>query len=510
MVTFAVDDVEPVRSQIADRALSSLWPEAIAVAERPGCRVLEPDGIHPLLGAVARAFAEHRPLVLSPDAVWLTIAQGVAQHVRLHAEELRPLLVGHTGKRRLAVEHQGPMPTDPASWAELVDRFTGALAAEGAAAGLFACDFSTSDPVDRTAGQVVLMDAYSAYYAYWVVCVCGIPSVTLTGTVDDWRDIRDRIDLLPELGLEQWCASLRPIADQLVRAARGDADRSFWQRIYNPVDAYGGEVATGWVTRLYPYLRGDVAVDQPNPMLELSIREPRNARPDSQGFCSGPGIRTDRVPSSLSRVAVSVNDRVTGTTTGVALHAGLAAVAQDDDGALRPVSGWYLAPAPVEIDDVLDRLVAEAETTAPAADLRYHNGPADLGAVYRRVGSARLRGDALTLRAIKDRAWIEVIRREPEGVARTALLLVGDLADGRALAAVCDDFTEDVLWVTCRVERREDVEPVPGRPRYRLAEPWAGLPVHGRSLALVLQTVLDQGDLSGLETGRLGDVLVGT
>ncbi|MEV4138816.1 DUF4419 domain-containing protein [Dactylosporangium sp. NPDC049742] len=29
-------------------------------------------------------------MVLSPDAVWLSIAHGVAQHVRLHAEQLRP------------------------------------------------------------------------------------------------------------------------------------------------------------------------------------------------------------------------------------------------------------------------------------------------------------------------------------------------------------------------------------------------------------------------------------
>jgi Domain of unknown function (DUF4419) len=35
--------------------------------------------------------------VLSPDAVWLTIAQGVAQHVRMNAEELRPRLVNHGG-----------------------------------------------------------------------------------------------------------------------------------------------------------------------------------------------------------------------------------------------------------------------------------------------------------------------------------------------------------------------------------------------------------------------------
>ena len=86
MVTFAVDDVTPAGSRLPERPLAELFPDALAVGGDPAQPVLEPDGVHPLLSAVARAFADHRPLVLSPDAVWLTIAHGVAQHVRLHAE----------------------------------------------------------------------------------------------------------------------------------------------------------------------------------------------------------------------------------------------------------------------------------------------------------------------------------------------------------------------------------------------------------------------------------------
>ena len=102
----------------------------------------------------------------------------------------------------------------------------------------------------------MLLDAYSPYFALWMVCVCGIPSITLTGTVEDWRKIRARVDAIAGFGLGTWCRSLAPIADQFVRAAEGDVDTAFWRRIYNPVDAYGGEVITGWVARLYPYLTG--------------------------------------------------------------------------------------------------------------------------------------------------------------------------------------------------------------------------------------------------------------
>jgi hypothetical protein len=164
--------------------------------------------VHPLLGAVGRAFAEHRPLVLSPDAVWLTIASGVAQHIRLHAEELRPRLVSHPDQKRLTVTIDGPVPADAASWADLVAEFSKLLAAEIRDAEVFECDFSTSTEVEQTAGRIVLMDAYSPYFSYWLTAVCGIPEITLTGTAGDWRKIRDRIDVIAGLGLKTWCRSL--------------------------------------------------------------------------------------------------------------------------------------------------------------------------------------------------------------------------------------------------------------------------------------------------------------
>jgi hypothetical protein len=44
---------------------------------------------HPLLEAVHVAFSQHRPLSLSPDAIWLVIAQGFGHHVAENAEILR-------------------------------------------------------------------------------------------------------------------------------------------------------------------------------------------------------------------------------------------------------------------------------------------------------------------------------------------------------------------------------------------------------------------------------------
>ena len=46
-------------------------------------------------------FAEHRPLVLSPDMIWLLISQTITRHVRRNAEVLRSKFVDFSGQMDL-------------------------------------------------------------------------------------------------------------------------------------------------------------------------------------------------------------------------------------------------------------------------------------------------------------------------------------------------------------------------------------------------------------------------
>jgi hypothetical protein len=472
MVTFPVDDVVPAIDTLPTQPLRDLFPDALVVGGDPRRPVLVQSGVHPLLSAVGHAFADHRPLILTPDAVWLTIAAGVAQHIRLRAEELRPRLVNHAGRKRLTVEVD--MPQDAGSWADVVDQFGTQLGTEIDDAGLFECDFSTSTDVERVAGRIVLLDAYSPYFALWMMTICGIPTVTLTGTVEDWRRIRSRVDTIAGFGLQTWCASLAPIADQFVRAAAGDVDTAFWQRIYNPIDAYGEDVITGWATRMYPYLSGYGVLDTPNPMLDLPIDEPRNMTTPDRRFYDGPGIRSTDVPATLSRVIVNINDRGARVNRMVALYAGLVGVAQDDNGALRPIAGWHLEPAIADIDDVLDRIIRDHETTPPQP-VDHEAADADLVAVYRRIGSATLFDGAWQLRPVTEHRLV-LRGRGPQGI-----VTIIDLADGRSIAAATDYERQTIHWVICRFEETEDAARLHPRStlRFRLVDEPGNVPVYG-------------------------------
>ncbi|WP_412543092.1 DUF4419 domain-containing protein [Longispora sp. K20-0274] len=490
---FQVDDVTPAASPLPTVPLRSVSPGALAVGGDPDRRVLVPSGVHPLLAAVGRAFAEHRPLILSPDAVWLTIAQGVAQHVRLHAEELRERLVAHQGRRDLTVPVDA-VPVDAASWSRAVDRFADRL--EGEVGELPGCDFSTSTAVERTAGRVVMLDVYSPYFAFVMVAVCGIPTVTLTGTVEDWRRIAERVDTLDRYGLHEWRRSLAPIAAQFVRAAAGDVDTAFWRRIYNPVDAYGGKLITGWAARFYPYLLDAGSIDRPNPLLELPLDEPRDLTVGHRSY-DGPGISSAGVPATLSTVRITIDDRALDQLSAVELHAGLVGIAQDPDGALRPVAGWHLLPSTVHIDQVLDRIVAEHETTPPvAAWMKPYAVSAEALALYHRFGSAADRHrDCWRILSVADHQ--HVLRRQMSVTA------IAKLADGRSLAV--GHQSGAAYWMVCRIGENPDRSHILD-PRHRLMDAPGDVPVIGTSLAEILRRLLDGEDLAGLETGRLSDL----
>jgi hypothetical protein len=47
---------------------------------------------------------------------------------------------------------------------------------------------------------VALLDCFQPYFEYRMVCICGIPEITLEGMADDWRRLRDKVEALAPYG----------------------------------------------------------------------------------------------------------------------------------------------------------------------------------------------------------------------------------------------------------------------------------------------------------------------
>jgi hypothetical protein len=468
--TFAVDDVVPAAEPALTIALRELVGEHAWLGGDPELRVLDERKIHPLLGAVHYAFAEHRPLVLSPDAVWLTIAQGVAQHVRLNTEALRPRLVRHTGKRTLEVERETP-PDSAADWADIVSEFRAAVAgAIGAGrARLLTCDFSTTTEVERVASEIVLLDAMSPYFDFRLVTICGIPRITLTGTPADWRSIRARVDVLAELDLASWCASLAPIADRLAAAADGRADVEFFRRIYKPREAYGWDRITGWIARLYPYLRSALGdYTRPNPLLELPLDHELavddGLRTLDSDYFNGPGSRTFDPPAGPSRVVVRVKARG-GPERLLTIEGGLLAIEQDGEGRLVPRAGYVVRDGG-DVAVLIERLGARGASAAEPGDGDAWSDDAQLHALFAAIGTVQL--GAWRLVPASERVSIRLAEKRFGTLAAARVI---DLNDGTFLA----------VSETRRVVRLEAAQlaPLEARP-FCLDEPACSLATRQR------------------------------
>src|ERR1043165_8993393 len=61
------------------------------------------SGSHGLAAAILHAYNRHQHLRLSPDDVWLTIAQGVSRHINLNAERFRHYFVDNEDKKEIGV-----------------------------------------------------------------------------------------------------------------------------------------------------------------------------------------------------------------------------------------------------------------------------------------------------------------------------------------------------------------------------------------------------------------------
>jgi hypothetical protein len=294
------------------------------------------------------AFYNHRPIVLSPDAIWFCLAQGFAHHVNHNVERLRKRFVSHEGQLKLIVQRPDFLLGQSNPWPEAFAAFSDQIALHlGKLRDLVVADFSTTGPLERAASEVVLMDAFQGYFEYELRVGCGIPAITLLGTPADWRSVRQRAAMFAEFDLEPWTRALLPVLDQIVRTAEGHDDPEFWQSFFHYESGSMGNELTGWIHVLFPYLKHwKTGALSPNPHLEAWERAYHvAATTDSdRRRMSGPSLR--EIPSGLASAPVTVVDMATGTTYMMRFISGMFGVVEEADGALAPEFGWAVVYDP--------------------------------------------------------------------------------------------------------------------------------------------------------------------
>jgi hypothetical protein len=288
-----------------------------------------------LLSTVHEAFANERPLILSPDHIWTAIMQAVAIHVQVNAKELRNVLVTHRGgdgngkeKKNLVVCHDELRRGFDSPWHEVFPVFTQHLADSVKDTTLVrnaTAPFTTSDETTQIVHTIALMDTMKQYYTYTVQTLCGIPRIELLGTQEDWMQVLSRAMTVCEtVKMDWWIAELRSVLFQFCLLAHAPDDRTipFWSRIYSRSAEKGSgsqPSANGWINVFFPYAvkeEGFVkrasapvtdqaaffqSLNQEQWWQQQSLRAGRNSRPTESYLCTS-DIFDMHYPSGVSMV----------------------------------------------------------------------------------------------------------------------------------------------------------------------------------------------------------------
>ncbi len=282
---------------------------------------------NPFFFGLCDAYANHRPVILSPDIIWILISQGFDNHINNNSEKFREYIVGFEGKRQLKVT-LSPYSKET-DWYSIIDSFYIKLASEvkGGLSDVMLCDFSTSDKVDIMVSKVNLMETVKSYYDFLVLyAICGIPEITLTGTTGDWERVKQKTLELEKYDLSWWTKRLIPILDEFIEASKGNVNTDFWKKMVHvdePDFCGDPRKIDGWMTDFYPYDK------------------------DGKRLKGGPITDLDKLPSEIVKVKIeSAVVDYSGNTIDkgwLEMWAGFWGLEQDNSTfAIKPKTGWMI------------------------------------------------------------------------------------------------------------------------------------------------------------------------
>lgn len=287
-------------------------------------------------------------------------------YVVAHETEMREYFVAHKGKQTLTVKAVGSRYTvDFGGMAKEMTEQLEANIKDKSLKDWILPSFSTTTTTDTIVGAVLMMATLKKYFDYRFMLCCGLPSVTLAGTVEDWMALRARLEKLRGFGtpeqhphLHDWADLLTPIMSHFVDAfsafptpdavsTRGQEIREFFQRICHFQSGGSGPTyISGWLTYFCAFNRDG---EWQLPKLEsirfewcvagsdLSVSES-----ETPGEKWAPRIDQADIPPGYGEVEVKLDDN--GVEFDCVMVSGSVAfeVSGEKRDTLNPRTGWWM------------------------------------------------------------------------------------------------------------------------------------------------------------------------
>lgn len=329
-----------VDSSMILQGTNFIWENPDSISWRPS---------HGFVDTVFYSYRNHHNLKIRPDDVWTAIIVQFSRYVNANAEALRHYFVKFDGKKTLSVEFYTPVDEIPIN--QFIERIV-ALIDENITPTItdwIAPNFTTTTENDKLTAGAALMSTLQKYFEYELLAIaCGIPQVTILGAVDDWKEIRKRVERLKEFEVNgenvmtMWSTMLGQILDEFVRVKEGsETNEEFWRQAirvdYSMIWRYEGcfnvpineTYLDGWLTAFSAF--------------DEAGNWQRDRAKDTEKWIR---ISSDQITNGVVHVPIKIHDEFAKPGqrdyTGAIITGHMGYSVKMDEVTLQPLSGWAM------------------------------------------------------------------------------------------------------------------------------------------------------------------------
>ena len=226
-----------------------------------------------LIQGLVLAYKNHYPITITPDMIWILVLQGFSRFMEKYENLVRERFVNFQGKKDLKIERLAYSPATATKevWDGIIKEFVEKIGKHVGQECIdnLECNFSTTSQVAQITSQVAIMSAMKQYFNYKVLMAgCGISSITLEGSIQDWEKIKSKLEFLSTKALKWWTKHLIPIIDNIIATkkyynSKGKLNEEliqFWKgmiRLKGRGDLYDPHLINGWIVKFIPNLSNE-------------------------------------------------------------------------------------------------------------------------------------------------------------------------------------------------------------------------------------------------------------
>lgn len=244
------------------------------------------------VNAFLHSYNLHKTIKIRPDDIKLQLLMIISTYVNNNAESLRHLFVDHEGKKELVVKSiYFSADYFCKKFGELMENNI----KNPEFAQHFKSNFSTTTQLISTVNNLTLMNTLKEYFSCTMVLGCGIPSIILEGTQEDWNKLKEIYEYFKSFSydseLKNWYNHFDVIFNMFIEMRQlktnGEVDenntphhiKELFKRVisYVPEGSGGDKILGGWIRLFCPYSNQNKVIgglDKPIACLDITKNEP--------------------------------------------------------------------------------------------------------------------------------------------------------------------------------------------------------------------------------------------